>query len=305
MPLFSRRKSDTNLQSASERIPRSASGRVGLSGSETDGRKGRRSKSTTRESRETRPERDVPPVPSKESSYSGSGLGNWNSETNLRQTSSSNLPPGAMPSRPPSAQYYQAATISTPPSTRRPARQSSLGASSASHDSSFSSATTKLASTVSPSIPPRNFEHHKSPSMSSPSSLPGQPRPFEHLPIVSPSSRIHTNSQQFHTPPRRSSRQDFSNPPLSSSAKFARSMSLSPPTAAGGVDYTSVADSVVGLAPSSSFYGGTFASNGHSLQSTPSQSPTTSPRSSQLAELQSSLTQRTLQNSHEDSPSKF
>lgn len=298
MPLFSRRKSETNLQAPSGRSPRPPGASRAFDAGEAvnpapDARKAR-SRSSTREQRATRPERDVPPVPMKGSTL-GPELENWNSESPTTRARS-NLPPGAMPSRPPSAQYHAVTTSTPSPSTRAPLRQSSLGPIPAAHDSSFAS-----TSSYSPAQTPNS--QISSPVLhTSPDQLASPPQNLSSsLRVVS------TDPRYFHTPPRRSSRQDSTNPPISSSAKFARSFSTSnQSTDGGGFDYTSAADGVIAMASSSSFYAGSPHQNGNgSSYSTPAQSPTASPRSSQLPHRQSSLIHAALTESLEHSPSQF
>jgi hypothetical protein len=263
-------------------------------------RKGR-SRSSTRETRMDRPGRDVPPLPMKEKRYQAE-LENWKleyspppstTEARQRNLPTSNLPPGAMPSRPPSAQYHAATTNSPLPPPRR---QSSLGATSSatpSRDLSFTSPTpTTTSSVVSPKLyptsPPQSIDSHYQ-SSSSTLSPTSQSRSAQHFLSSPPRTLPQHHSQSFSTPPRRSSHQASTNPPLSSSAKFARSVSSSENREGGGFDYSTVADNIVGMASSSSFYGGSPSS--HSQYTTPSHSP----RSSQVPQRQSSLLQRSLQ----------
>ncbi|GAA5992098.1 hypothetical protein JCM5350_006346 [Sporobolomyces pararoseus] len=222
-----------------------------------------------------------------------------------RQTSST-LPPGAMPARPPSAQFHSATpSVSSPSSSAPyPRRQSSLGVPSASHDLSFASPTAS-----SPSVSPRVYPTSPGPSSDGPRSSPefkpdslppSSQFSFGNSPDSPPSvsSQVKDNNRSFYTPPRQSSRRSSANPPISSSAKFARSISSTDSPGGGGFDYSRAGDNVVGFAPSSSFYGG--SPGGQSAYSTPSHSP----RSSQLPERHSSLIQRSLQHSIGISPNR-
>ncbi|GAA6010229.1 hypothetical protein JCM11491_005401 [Sporobolomyces phaffii] len=280
MPLFSRRKSETNLAHAlggdsGARAPRSATIPDGRKPGAVHSGSKARSRSSTRDSRVARPERAVPPpLPTKD------GRAEWGygpeSASQLRQ-----LPPGAMPSSPPSAQYYDAAPSTPRSQDQYPRRQSSLSTSSTSHDLSFSASSPSAASAISPRVRSTQPLHGTGRQASSTRSS----VPFSSPPTPSASRtlspEIQHNPQYLHTPPRESSRRSSNNPPRSSSAQFARSYSLSP--ADGVYDYTDAANSIVGIAPSSSFYGGSPASRHRtkSNSSTPAHSPTNSPRSSQ------------------------
>ncbi|GAA5960693.1 hypothetical protein JCM3765_007293 [Sporobolomyces pararoseus] len=291
MPLFSRRKSEANLQAADVRASRSANRSRGekeeavrLQGGRTG-----RSRSSTRETTGgTRPDRVPPPLPSKERFYN-TGMEVWELENKsstgaIARHSSSTLPPGAMAARPPSAQFHFTTPSASSPSSSAPypRRQSSLGASSASHDLSFTSPAASSTSVVSPRFyqtsPNQTSDSTQSSLKWNPNSIPLSPlASFDNSPGSPPSSssKVEDNTRYFYTPPPKSTRKSSANPPISSSAKFARSISSADSPGGGGFDYSRVGDNVVGLAPSSSFYAGSFGE--HSPYSTPNLQQASSP----------------------------
>ena len=94
---------------------------------------------------------------------------------------------------------------------------------------------------VAQSPPPLPSKHpRRQSSLGAFDASPSRPSNSSHV-----SSLAH-NPQYSYTPPRQSNRRESANPPISNSAKFARSTS--------SVDYSPAGNDVVGIPPSSSFY---------------------------------------------------
>ncbi|GAA5884794.1 hypothetical protein JCM16303_007270 [Sporobolomyces ruberrimus] len=234
-----------------------------------------RSKSSTRATHTERTERDRPPLPTKDVQY----------DTARR------LPPGAMPSRPPTAQYH-AVTSPSPPGSLPARHRSSQGrappvAPPASRNTSTTSRESAPFHATTPPIPSQDGEEVFVLGRGSEHS--GSPGPRIDTSRREESSDLQHNPQYLYTPPRQTSHRFSTNPPVSSSAKLARSFSSTPTT---GLDYSAAAHTVVGLASSSSFYGASPSPNDRSLRPSPAQSPQTSPRTSQLPQRQSSFMQK-------------